>query len=359
MSEVLALNQINIKKYLASYLIAARQAWRDLFRNTFFSTNSVWLTVQAGDPYPFVYLPRDCERLLYAGRTDHCGDIQPIFYNDMMNVVPKPVHKKCGCESCECSGLCEDLNSTTFTTNVLFTINGIDYVEKIWMKYSPNGDVLEYKETPVKQYNSMTGDGGDFNNDYNNDYSQGGNGFGNFSIVTKVSQRKLCALKTLPCGCPQETPENEELVRQHCGCFIPFFGHRRHHHCEHFLQDSNRTEYGEVKLSPCGTKIYFRPGRRHHHDHLEKKIPDFLLVTYQTNGDPRNLSDQIQVPEFAKVALWAGAFYYIKLFNPKYSQGERDAANYLYIAKTDDITKFLNPIGFQDLADVQDTKIRW
>jgi hypothetical protein len=357
-SEALALNQINIKKYLPSYLISAKRVWQELFWNTFFVANSVWKTVQAGDPYPYVELDRDCERLLYVGIEDHCGDIQPIFYNNVMNVVPKPHHKKCGCESCECSGLCEDLNSTTFTTNVLFTINGIDYVEKIWLKYSPNGDVLEYKETPVKQYNSMTGDGGDFNNDYNNDYSTGGNGLGNFSIVTKVSQRKLCALKTYPCGCPQEIPENEELVRQHCGCFLPFFGHRRREHCEHFLSDYNLSEYGEVKLSPCATKIYFKPGRKRHH-RGEKKIPDFLLVTYQTNSNPTSLSDQVHVPDFAKVALWSGMFYYIKKFNPKYSMGERQEAKWDYESEIDKVIRYLNPVSFQDLSDIGDKKIRW
>lgn len=361
-NEVMALNQIDIKKYLASYLIAAKQAWRDLFWNTLYTTTSVWLTVKAGDPYPYVDIPRDCLRLLYVGGEDHCGDVQPYFYNNVMNVVVKPKVKKCGCETCECSGLCEDLNSTVFTTNVLFTINGVDYVEKTWIKYGNNGDILEYKETPYKQYNDTIGDGGDFNNDYNNDFSGGSHGLSNFTIATRTTQRKICALQTYPCGCPKDTPENEQLVRSHCSCFVPFFGHRRREHCEHFLRDTNRTDQGEVKISDCGTRIYFRPPARHHHhrnDPNHKRIPDFLLVSYQTNGDPKLANNQIQVPEYAKVAIWAGTFCYIKMFNPKYRQDEKDSAKYLFNAKINDLITFLNPLSLQDLSDVQDLPVRW
>lgn len=352
----MALNDINIKKYVASHLIAGKQAWRDLFRNTLYVANSVWLTVQAGDPYPFVYLPRDCERLLFGGVVDRCGDIHPLYYNSVMNIVPKPTEKKCGCTHCDCSGLCEDINSTTFTTNVLFTINGIDYSEKTWIKYGTNGDILEFKETPYKKYNSMVGDGGDFNNDFNNDYSNGNAGLVDFDIATRITQRKLCALKTYPCGCPMDIPENEALVRNHCSCFMPFFGRRRREHCEHFLSDRNQSEYGDVKLSDCGTKLYFRSGRRRHD---EKRVPDFILISYQTNGDPQTLNTQIQVPEFAKIAIWAGVDYYKKLFNSKYTGNEKKFAEYVFIDKKDDVFKFLNPLSPQVLSDVQDARIKW
>lgn len=357
----MGLNQISIKKYLPSYLIAGKRAWRKLYWNTLYVTNSIWLPVKAGDPYPYVDKPADCERLLYIGGTDHCGDVQPLFYNNTMNVVAQPKVKKCGCESCDCSGLCEDLNSTVFTTNVLFTINGIDYVEKIWIKYGRNGDILEYKETPVKQYNDFIGDGGDFNNDFNNDYSIGTGGLSNFTVITKTSQRKICHLKTYPCGCPMDVPENEELVRNHCSCFIPFFGHRRREHCEKFLYDTNRLDRGECKLSECGTKIYFRPVSRHNHRHDQdhKRIPDFLLVGYQTNGDPKKVNDQIRIPEFSIDAHWAGTFYYIKKFNAKYSQNERDSAKYLFDSECDNLIGFLNPLSLQDLADIQDLPVKW
>lgn len=354
--EMMALSQINIKKYVAPHLIAAKQSFRDIFWNTLYVTNNLWLTVQAGDPYPYVSLPRDAQRVLFAARVDHCGDIKPLFYNNVMNVIPRPSQKKCGCQSCECGGLCEDLNSTIFTSNVLFIINGVSYSEKIWIKYGKDGSVLEYKETPYKQYNDTVGDGGDFNDDFNNDYSMGGSGLANFNIAYRTSQRKLCALTTYPCGCPMDIPENECLVRDNCACFMPYFGKRRREHCEHFLTDSNRSEYGEVKLSECGTKLYFRPGRHHRH---ANRIPDHILVGYQTNGDPKLLNEQIKVPEFAKVCVWAGIDYYKKLFNSKYSLVERREAKYVFNDKQNDLIGFLNPLSFQDMSDVQDAPNRW
>lgn len=344
---------------MASYLIAAKQAWRKLFWNTLYVANSVWRTVQNGDPYPYVSVPKDCLRLLYVGIQDHCGDIQPLFYNNALNVVPKPKKKKCGCESCDCAGLCEDLNSSTFSTKVLFTINGTDYVEKTWIKYCPNGDVLEYKEIPVKKYNSFTGDAGDFNNDFNNDYSIGQGGLSDFSIITETKQRKICALKTYPCGCPVDNPENEEIVRNFCSCFMPFFGRRRREHCEHFLQDTNRINPGEVKISECGTKIYFKPSRRHNANPLERNIPEFLQIAYQTNGDPKLINDQIQVPEYCKEAMWSGTFYYIKKFNPKYTPDQRREAKWDFNSEQNDLITFLNPLALQDLSDIQDLPVRW
>src|SRR5580692_3507496 len=90
-SEYLALRQINKKKYYASYLIAAKQSWKQIFEGTMYVMNSVWRTVKAGDPYPYVDLPRDCQRLFSVGIKDPCGDIKPLYYNPRINIIPKPV----------------------------------------------------------------------------------------------------------------------------------------------------------------------------------------------------------------------------------------------------------------------------
>lgn len=357
-NELMALNQINQKKYMASYLIAAKQAWRTIFWNTLYVTNSVWKTVQKGDPYPYINIPKDCLRILYVGIEDHCGDIKPLYYNNSLNVVSKPKEKKCGCSGCECGGLCEDLNETTFTTKVLFTINNVDYVEKTWIKYCKNGDILEYKEVPTKKYNSFVGDGGDFNNDFNGDYSTGGGGLSDFTIVTETIQRKVCSLQTHPCGCPVDNEENECKVKDFCSCFMPFFGRRRKQHCERFLKDTNQSEHGEVKISECGTKMFFKPAKRHHH-HNEKRIPDFLQIAYQTNGDPMLLDQQIQVPEYAKLAMWAGTFHFIKYFNPKYTRSDKQEAKWAFNSEVNDLIGFLNPLSLKDMSDVQNLRNRW
>lgn len=358
-NELMALNQINIKKYLPSYLIAAKRAWKKIFRGTLYVTNNVWLTVQAGDPYPYVNLPLDAERVFYAGELDHCGDVKPLYYNNALNVISKPAVKKCGCDNCQCGGLCEDINSPQFSTKILFTINGIDYVEKTWIKYNKNGDILEFREVPTKKYSSGSSGAGDFNNDFNNDFSGGNDSMGNFSIVTETFQRKICALATYPCGCPVDSEENENIVREFCSCFIPLFGHRRRRHCQRFLMDTNMRERGEIKISECGTKLYYRHPRGHHGGDHKKQIPDFILVSYQTNGEPALINDQIQVPDFAVDAMWAGTFNYIKKFNPKYNKTEKDDARWLFNSELNDIITYLSPLSFQDMSDVQDAPIKW
>lgn len=361
--EYMSLRQINKKKYYASYLIAAKHGWKTLFEGSMYVMTSEWKTMKAGDPYPYVDVPRGAQRVFSAAVEDDCGDIRPLYYNSRMNIIPKPTEKKCGCHSCNCGGLCEEVNSTILTTKVLFTINGIDYVEKTWLKYCPNGDMIEYKEVPTKQYRDTIGDGGDYNNDFNNDYSGAGNPFGNFSIVNNTFQRKICTLAVQPCGCPVESPENEELIQTTCGCFLPFWGRRRREHCQHFLQDPNTEEYGEVKISECGTKIYFKPGKKHHRhrDGKHHRIPEFLLVIYQTSGEPTMISDQVQVPTSAvfKDAMWAQIDWNTKRFNNKYSGAEKMIAKYEKNSAANELVGYLNPLNMQDLGDMQDSHRPW
>jgi hypothetical protein len=363
LNEYLGIRQINKKKYYASYLICALQTWKELFEGTMYVMSSEWKTVKKGDPYPYVDVPRGAQRIFSIGVTDDCGDIKPLYYNPRMNIIPKPVEKKCGCHSCGCGGLCEDVNSTTLTTNVLFTINGVPYSEKTWLKYCPNGDMIEYKEVPTKKYLDFTGSAGDFNADFNSDYDTGNDGFANFEIITNVFQRKICTLAVKPCGCPQDTSENAELLESHCGCFLPFDGHHRRHHCDNFLADTNTKEFGEVKLSECQTRIYFKPGHKHHRcrDGKHKRIPDFLLVIYQTGGEPENISDQVQVPTSAafKNAMWDGINWQSKRFNGKYSDIEKKSAKYAYNDSTNGLVTYLNPLNFQDLGDIPDSPMLW
>lgn len=350
---------IDKKKYYAKYLIIAQRVWQDIFLNTLFVTKNVWQTLKKGDPYDYIDLPKDCLRLFTINTTDHCGTLQPLYYNNQLNVIPQPKTRKCGCNRCDCGGICEDVNAFTVTTKLLFTISGIDYVEKTWAKYCPNGDIWEYSEVPTKKYLDFTGDGGDYSGDYSDDYLTGDPPLANFEVVTQVSQKKLCALTVKPCGCPEDTVENSDLLISHCGCFLPCFGLRRRRHCENFLGNINPNCYGEVKLSECGTKIFYRPSPRHHHTgpFPVPKKPTFLLVNYQTDG--KTLDTQTQVPDYALMALWTGIDWRSKMFNGKYSMAEKREAKYAYNEQVDKIIIFLNALSLQALSNIQDAPIRW
>lgn len=348
---------VDKKKYYSRYITVAGRVWQDLFWNTLWVVKNKWEVLRKGEPYNYVDKPKDCVRLLSVNTVDDCGNIVPIFYNNRLNVIKKPSIKKCGCDKCDCGGLCEDVNGFTYTEKVLFTINGTEYKEKTWLKYCPNGDILEYREVPVKKYNDYIGDAGDYNNDYNVDYAVGEPPFSNFTVVTETFQRKICSLTVRPCGCPEETEENEKTLTEACGCFLPILSFRRKKHCSRFLDSVNDNLRGEVKLSECGTKIFYKPSRNWRKTGETKKNPDFLLINYQS--DAGIFDDQVEVPDYALMAMWTGIDYRSKMFNNTYGIGEREEARIAYNRERNNVVMFLNPISLEFLANVQDAKIKW
>lgn len=352
-----AQRQINKKKYFASYLINASLAWKQLFRNTIYAVQTEWVPLKRGTPYNYVDIPKGSIRFFSASEVDRHGQIVPLYYDSLLNIIPKPTDKKCGCNQCDCSGLCDDLNSVVYTTKLLFTINGVDYYEKDWVKYCKNGDIIEYREVPTKKYNDFSGDGGDYNDDYNDDYSTQPPPFSDYTIVTETFQKVICTLKVKPCGCPESIPENEEKVNGCCASFFPLFGHRHRHHYESFLGDINSNHRGSVKMSECGTKLYYKQPIHHGHRGHEHKLPDYLLISYQLSGEDCNTS--VQVPELAEETMFFGIDYYSKRFNMSFTRPEREEAKYAWNDAQNKLLLELNPISLEWLSNIQDAVIRY
>lgn len=331
--EYLIMRSINKKKYYSMYLVIAKNVWRHLYQKTIYAVNSEWKTLKKGVPYDYIDMPSGVVRLFSVSTLDECGEIISLFYNNQLNTISKPATRKCGCTACDCSGLCEDVNSMVYTTTLVFTDNGTDYYEKKWVKSCANGDMIEYTETPTKKYNSFQGDTSP----------------SDYDIVTVKSQKTLCKLTTRVCGCPEDTEENCELLNTLCGCYLPFNSCCRKKHCDHFLGAINSNKKGEVKISECGNKIYFKP-----HPHAKTK-PEFLLVNYQTSGE--NCSDTVQVPEYGNEALWAGIDYYSKRYNNSYSLNEKNEAKYYFRQMENELIMYLNPLSLEWLSNVADAKI--
>lgn len=364
--EYLLTRGVDKKKYYTRYLVIAQRVWQKIFWNTLWVSKSVWQTLKKGDPYDYIDVPKGAMRIFTINVNDDCGKIVPLWYNNQLDVVKKPLVRKCGCEKCDCAGLCEDVNGFTVTTKVLFTINGIDYSEKTWLKYCPNGDIWEYSQIPTKKYLDFTGDAGDYNNDYNNDYYIGEPPLANFEIVTQTVQRKICALTIKPCGCPEETPENQQLLLTNCGCFLPFSNTLRRCHCDPFLANPNPDCLGEVKISECGTRIYYRPTWDRHRQACMAgsvnptggpRLPQFLNIIYQTDG--KTVDSQTVVPEFSIWAMFAGIDHFSKQFNNKYSLAEKKSSEYYFEDQCNKIIVFLNPLNLETQSHVQDAIIRW
>lgn len=342
------------KKYYSQYLVIAEEVWKDIFQNTLWVVKTVWQPMKLGTPYNYVEMPKDCQRLLGVGVTDNCDLIQPLFYNNQLNIISKPTQKKCGCGCTSCGGLCESVNSTTVTTTLIFTIAGVPYYETKWIKYCPNGDILEFTRTPTKRYNSLAGDGGDFNTDYMNDYDIADPPFSDYTIEYIESQKKICKLEVKECGCPVESTTNEELFFDCCGFYVSQNCSCKRKKCNQFSPNINDNHLGAIKMSECNTKIYYTPS----HDwrsYTKKEFPDYLLVSYQTNGV--TIGSETLMPQYALNLFFAEMDCARKEYNTAFSLGEKQAAYYKKIDERNKIVAYLNPIDLVQLSDVQDAPI--
>ncbi len=346
---------IDKKKYFGRYLIIAGEVWEEVFQNTLWSIKSVWMPAKLGAPLNYVDVPQDCLRLLSIGIDDKCDLIQPLFYNNQLNVIPKPSAKKCGC-TCDCGGLCDDVNSLTTTTKLLFTINGVPYYQKTWLQYCSNGDIIEWSETPTKKYNTLIGDSGDYNFDYNNDYDIAAAPFSAYEIVTVTSQKKICKLDVKECGCPQETEANCQTLIDACGCSLSWGCRTKKTHCKQFSENINSNHLGEVKLSDCNTKIFYRPSRKWA-SVSKKEFPDYLLVNYQSTGTTPGA--ETLIPKYARKVMYAGLDNARKEYNSSFGMGEKQEACYKYQKEKNEIIAYLNPIDLIFMGKVQDAQQKW
>lgn len=347
---------ISKKKFFGAYVNIAKDTWQDIFRNTIWEVQSRWVPLKGGEPYNYIEVPKIASRILGVSVEDHCGLLQPLFYNNQLNIVPQPAVKKCSCTACDCGGLCADVNSFSVTTNLVFTINGVPYYEKIWRESCPNGDILEYKEIPTKKYNNIVGDGGDFNDDYNNDYDIAAAPFSDYTIVTTKQQKKICKLETLPCGCVAETEENAQILSDTCGCNLNWGCGGKKRHCKRYDENINNNYLGEIHFSECKTKIFYKPSK-HWKKVTNKEFPNFLSIDFQTNG--MSVDAETTFPDYCIDAMTTGIDWRSKRFNNKYSQGEVKAAEYRHIDACLGVVKYLNPISLIELSKVQDQSIKW
>lgn len=350
-------SSIEKKKHFSRYLILAEECWQDVFQNTLWVIKSVWMPTKAGTPYNYVNMPCDCQRLLSVGTDDKCGLIQPLYYNQQINIVAKPVEKKCGCKAdCGCSSLCETVGSTVATSKVEFTISGVNYYQTCWITSCPNGDILKWCRTPVKKYNSLDGDAGDFNEDYNLDYLKGNPPFSDYTVVYIETQEKICKLAVRECGCPVESEANETLFMDCCGFWVNLNCRTKIKHCRQYSENVNNNMRGDCKISECGNKIYYRPSREWRKVQ-DKEVPDWLLVNYQSTGT--SVGQETIVPIYARNLMYAMLDCGRKEYNGAYSLGEKEAARFRVVDERQKIAGYLNPLSLIFMGSVQDAKILW
>lgn len=352
LDEYLATRFISNKRDYVNWLIIAKQAWRDIFWNTIYSVQAEWQTLKTGLPFNYIDVPRGAARIFSVSIEDYHHNLKNLYYNSQVNILVKPT-PDCGCKTCG-SDICDDLNTLTVTSKLEFVINGIQYFSKQWVKVCKNGDILKWNEIPVKDYNSYAGDSGDFNGDFNNDWSKGNPGGGDWKITYRTNEERICNIPVKPCGCPVETPEVLQTINDTCGCYFPSGRWARFDHQKTFQDEVNSHGYGTIKMSECGTKIYFIPDRN---CGVTYPTPNQLMVSWQGNGS--DCTEQVQVPEYALDAWWANIHWRSMRFNGAFSPGEKLEAKYAKNDAENNLILFLNPIDLQRLSQTQDMPIKF
>lgn len=320
------------RKYFKEYLILAQEVWKELFVNTLFVTKNVYLELKKGDGFNYIDIPSNCLRFLSAGVKDRCDILKPLYYNQDLVVTKKPTIKPCGCNACNCAsdGLCDSVNSLSVTTKEV-VINDVTYTEYTWISVCPNGDIMEYRQIPTTAYSFTRGS---YDVSYDISYEIGSS---DSEVVVYTLVRKLCKLAVKPCGCPEQTPENEQLFYNSCGCFLNPCT-RLAKKCVKYWGDCSQWA-GECKISECGTRLEIRHVQDLSDNHQ-------ILLTYQTNGV--EIDGEIMVPNYANQAIHVGVEYQKILFsgaNPRVIQ------DWYYKAEDekDKITIFLNRISLEQL----------
>ncbi len=333
---------VDKKKFFLPQLAIAGLVWPEITTHTLNLVKSVWLPILEDEDGKFVEVPEDAATIHSLNDEDDCGNPVPLYFNRLFHVEQKPTKKKCGCED-----VCDEVEQSTMTTKLMFTANGQDYFEKKWITVKPDGDVVEYREVPVKRYNDRKGDSGDYAEDFSSDYDIG-TAFGNYTIVTEKFTEKKCTLAIRKCGCVQNSADNNKLLTENCGVYLNAGLSCCKKRCETFLGDPSFHPVGQAAMSECETKIYLRkmrPGR------------EFLLLVYQTNG--KSCFSNNVVPENALMALWTGIQYRKTLFNSKFTYNEKEAARIAYEREKNNLTTFNNRVKLSFLANVSSQNKKW
>lgn len=322
-------------KYFDRFYSIAGDVYRDLYRNILPTIISKYVEVidDPNEPYPYVEKPSDMQRFFGIWVSDKHNNLVQTFYNNDINIYPKPpVKKVCGCIT---TGLCDCIdNFQTIVTPI--DIDGTTYYKRQWLKCCPNGDVLEYTEIPVKEFN---GDGGDYNDDYGNDYDIINDGT---NVTILKFTKNLGRLEVMPCGCPKESPYNKEIVYGRCGCYLPL----KPNCCRVWYRDWLHCD-GEIKFSDCGNKIYLRN---------VKTDKGFVIISYQQN--PFDCGEEIFVYDYVQDAIFAGIEEESMIYFPKATLGEKQFAINNRRKQKARLFEYLNPLNLTRTFNQVTSEIR-
>lgn len=330
------------RKYHSKYMAIAEDVFNKLYTNTMPTTISKYVEVfpaGPGDKYPYIKRPQGLTRFFGISVTNKNNELLQVFQNDKLNVFTKPPVAKSGC-GCTSTDLCDCIDNLQVVITEKFTLDGVKYYEKTWVKCCDNGDVLQYSETPVLNgtcstwnlFGSILGpasfsytkcDGelvrsqsvpdtgitvcisdnapiiitsGSGTKDRVGSCDSTG------QVVVLKTYKNLGRLETKDCGCPIDSEANQDLIFNKCGCFLS----AKPRCCKVWYEKSRIDCTGEYNWSECETKIYLKN---------VKDDDGFVIIHYQV--DPVTCGGEILIDNFARWPIWYSMDYESAVFNPR------------------------------------------
>lgn len=249
-------------------------------------------------------VPSDCMLLFGVGYVDECGVVQPLWYNSKIpqtilfeNGVP------CECESCggehDNCGVIDSVDKTEETVTI-----GNDELTKTTTRIVlKDGTIVEKVRQPI-----ATADGYEW----------------------VESEKELCALDMLPCGCVKKSESNQEILAKYdCGCW------NLTTNCGTYNKFMKK-ELGYT-MDITGTQIV-----------LDASFPyNYLVLKYAAHISSQK---DYKIPIIALEALISGILYYEETDNvksPAYVRGVGGMRYQKYYAEKKKLSKRLRPTLFQ------------
>lgn len=302
------------RKYFINYLSHAKWIWKQLIWNTIWAVKHKYVELDCTTSPWSIVIPKDMVRFINMDVVDDCDKTRSLTYDDNMNTLPVPTTKNV-CKVCgESNDLGQCVNDITLVQKDVI-IDGDTYVEKLWMKVYANGDIVEVRQVPVKQFESA---------DPESEYT----------IGYETIERRICKVETKPCGCIKNTDQNKQLITDHCGCRLNSCYIK---YCDPTFAQKN-AKFGAIKIEDG--RIWVKGTK-------SKQV----ILSYQTNGECNE--SELMIPEYAVNAVIFGIDYRAKALAPNRDRFEKREAERAWNKAQQELAEFLNPINMKAFMDLQ------
>lgn len=300
------------RKYFVHYLNHAKWIWKKLLWNTIFAVQHKIVEVDTTTTPHSILLPKDMVRFINLSQEDDCRTMRSLAFKDNMVVISKT-----STDCCPVCGSDSYLNKCVSNLSVIqkdVIIDDVVYIEKLWKKVCANGDMVEIRQFPTKDFHS--GDPNDFD------------------IIFLTQETFICKLDKKPCGCIEPSEKNVSLIVTHCGCFSnactkdlcnPIFS-------------KPYARFGVIKIE--NGRIY-----------IEGNTSKHLILSYQTNGECGG--EELMIPEFAVDTVIFGIDYRSKALAPNVDRFEKRESKREWNSSRQELAEFLDPIIVSEFMNAQ------